>query len=258
MACTSLIGSPCSAAAAAQSSNSGDAFSTRPSRAGDLEADRRRPASRSAHDLAVQALALHLLIAHADRRRLGEQHRRTAPRASLGRRDDRDQRAGPVLLHLHRRVEHVERAGRVQPVHQRTEELRVHVVDLALEHDDALGRRATRPSSPTRIRSTFGCVREVAVAGAVADRSTRIAGSGPNASRVVGHEQRAGRRHQLGGDRAGVDRARPASSRAVAGAGTGKRAVRALARCRCRRSAATTTTRSAPSHSSRTPRRRCR
>ena len=40
-------------------------------------------------------------------------------RAPFGRRDDRQQRARPVLLHLHRHVEHFERAGRVQPIHRR-------------------------------------------------------------------------------------------------------------------------------------------
>ncbi len=55
---------------------------------------------------------------------------------SCGGSHDRQQRAGAVFLHLHRDVEHLERAGRVQPIHGDAEQLRVHVVDLAFDDDD--------------------------------------------------------------------------------------------------------------------------
>ena len=123
------------------------------------------------------------------------------------RRDDGHERAGPVLLHLHRRVEHVQRARLLQPIHQRPEELRVHVVDLALDHDDALGASRRVRLADQDSRSTFGCPCEVRGRRRRSrSGSTRIAGSGPNARRVVGDEQRAGRRHQLAGDAAGVHR----------------------------------------------------
>jgi hypothetical protein len=35
-------------------------------------------------------------------------------------------------------VKHVERAGFSEPIHQRPEQLRIHVVDLALDLNDAL------------------------------------------------------------------------------------------------------------------------
>ena len=100
------------------------------------------------------------------------------------RREDGHQRAGPVLLHLHRRVEHVERAGREQPIHQRPEQLRVHVVDLALDRDDPLGRRRPRRRSPRTMRSTFGASFGIAVAGTVADAR-------PGASPAAGRTPRA-------------------------------------------------------------------
>ena len=63
---------------------------------------------------------------------------------------------GPVLLHLHRHVEHLERAGGVQPIHDDAEDLRVHVVDLALDDGDAIGCRARSAARPISTRSTFG------------------------------------------------------------------------------------------------------
>ena len=86
----------------------------------------------------------------------GRPGRSRAARSS-GRRHHGQQRAGAVLLHLDRRVEHVERAGREQPIHDHAEDLRVHVVDLALDHHHAgaAGRRA-RGLSPIRTRRTFG------------------------------------------------------------------------------------------------------
>ena len=71
-------------------------------------------------------------------------------------RENRQQRARAVLLHLHGGEVHLERAGGVERIHHRSENLRVHVVDLALEHDDLLGRAAARRSCPTMTRSTFG------------------------------------------------------------------------------------------------------
>ena len=74
---------------------------------------------------------------------------------AVGRRDHGQQRARTVLLHLDRRVEHVERALGQQAVHHHAEDLRIHVVDFGLDDDDGVRRR--RPSaSPISTRRTFG------------------------------------------------------------------------------------------------------
>ena len=176
-ACTSLIGRPRSAAALAQSSNSGAALSGLPFRARDLEPYRTR-GRLDRDDLPVEALAQHLLMTDADGRRLGEQHAGKRV-AAIHRSDHRDQRARPVLLHLHRGVVDVKRAGSVEPVHQRPEQLGIHVVDLAFHRDDPLERldifrvaRAPRGARSDNRRNP--CRRRRS-----RSRSTRIAGIGP-------------------------------------------------------------------------------
>ena len=155
---------------------------------------------------------------------------------------------GPVLLHLHRRVEHVERAGRVQPVHQRPEQLRVHVVDLALDRHDpsrARGRGVAPHHQPQHVRMR----REIVVAGAVADRARRasrqraeaLARSAVTSSAPVGVTSSVWTPPR-------VDRhAAAAGAPSPAPAPETRRAR--IAPCRCRRSAATTRSLSAPSHS---------
>ena len=220
IAWTSLMRRPRSAAMRAQSSNSGAAFSTRPSRLAILKRIGADAASRSP-DLAVEAVALHLLIPHADRRRLARTAAPTAPRAGPGGAMTVTSVPGPVLLHLHRRVEHVERA---RPRAGDPSAGRTAAGSCRRSRTRATTTRSVRravAASPTRMRSTFGRPGKIAVAGAVADA---IAAASPAAARSCarsGHEQRAGRRHQLGGDRPGRRSARPSAAAAVAGAGTG-------------------------------------
>ena len=117
--------------------------------------------------------------------------------ARVGRRNDRDQRARPALLHLHRRVEDVERAGREQPSISGPNSCGF-MSSISHSSLTIAGRRWTAPTrSPRRIRSTFGVSFGVAVASAVADLAIRHRRQRTERSRVARHEQRAGRRHQL-------------------------------------------------------------
>ena len=114
-----------------------------PAPPGHLEPDRAER-GLDADDLPRQALAVHLAVPQANRRRLARRRCRVSAGRRRRRRDHRQQRAGTVLLHLHRHVEHLERAGRVQAIHDDAEQLGVHVVDLAFDDHDAIGRRAVR------------------------------------------------------------------------------------------------------------------
>ena len=117
--------------------------------------------------LAIEAFTQHLAMAHADRRRFREQHAGNfVPALRPG--DDRDQRPRTILLHLDGRVEHVERSGGVETVHQRTEQLRVHVVDLALQRHDRLHRRPDFGVADEHAKHV-GMTAEVLVTGAIAD-----------------------------------------------------------------------------------------
>ena len=141
--------------------------------------------------------------------------------ALSGRRDDGHQRAGPVLLHLHGGVEHVERARLRQAIHQRTEQLRVHVVDLALDLHDAFGgaRRLRRPARRAGSATRSACLWDRDRRRRSRCASMRIAGSGPN-SRAYAVTSSA----PVGVTSSVVPvpyTGTPVSSRAVAGAGTG-------------------------------------
>ena len=129
---------------------------------------------------------------------------------------DRHQRPRPVLLHLHGRVEHFQRARGVERVHQVAEDLRVHVVDLALEDDDGVERARVRgPGSGIRVvgmaltHQHANDVRrlcQLAVAGAVTDLVHAHRWHGAKRRRVLGQNQRPGRRQQLGLNSRGIDR----------------------------------------------------
>src|SRR5262245_10627078 len=109
-----------------------------------------------------------------DRCRLAEDDR--AERiALLWLRKDRHQRSGTALLHLYRREKHVQRPSLVETVHQHTEELRIHVVDLAIEHHKSFGSRFG--SSVAK-----HCAQDVRLAGKIAI-SRAIAGT------VYGHRR---------------------------------------------------------------------
>ena len=81
----------------------------------------------------------------------------------LGRGDHAEQRAGTILLHLNRRVEHIERALREQSIHDHAEDLRVHVVDLGFDDDDRVTRRRRIGLAHQHPENVWG-VGEVAVA----------------------------------------------------------------------------------------------
>ena len=51
-------------------------------------------------------------------------------------------RSRPILFHLHRHVKDFQRARAIQTIHRGPEELRVHVVDLTLDHDDPIDRQS--------------------------------------------------------------------------------------------------------------------
>ena len=124
-----------------------------PSRRASLK--RLRQAGVDRDHLAIEAFALHVPEPDADRGGLAEDDSRE-PLARVRRRHDRQERARPALLHLNGRVEHVERTLTQQPVHQDPENLRVHVVDLGLDHDDRRGTAAVASASPSSTRRTFG------------------------------------------------------------------------------------------------------
>ena len=105
---------------------------------------------------------------------------------------------GPVLLHLHRHVEHLERAGRVQPSMTTPKICGFmssisHSIDRRPARCRGVGRRPARPGRAARSASPDRRARR--------RRSRRarslIAGTGPNDVGVRRHDQRAGRRHQL-------------------------------------------------------------
>ena len=222
---TSFTGRLCAAASFAQSSNSGVAFSTCPSR--DATLTRTVPIDVSTGTRCpLQALAVHVVVPQPDRRRLAEDdvgHRRAQRR----RRDDGQQRARAILLHLHRDVEHLERAGGVEPIHDEPENLRVHVVDLAFDDGDAIAGCHGRPK-PALDRGRAGLQgcrlfadqhaqhvrrhRIVAIAGAVADALDRHRRDRAERRSVGRGDQRAGRRHQL---LLHLRRCRPARRRAA-------------------------------------------
>ena len=77
------------------------------------------------------------MIADADRGGFPEDDRHEIL-AQVGARKNGEERAGPILFHLDGGEVHLERAGRVQLVHDRPEQLGVHIVDLALEHHNLL------------------------------------------------------------------------------------------------------------------------
>src|SRR5207237_9879578 len=89
--------------------------------------------------------------------------------------------ARPSLLHLYWRVEHVERTGGVQRIHQRPEQLRVHVVDLRFELHDPLvfitWGSAPHPGSVAR-GGPFAPLRSLAITWGSAPPGS-VAGRGP-------------------------------------------------------------------------------
>ena len=111
------------------------------------------PGRRDRHDLAVQDVALLVMVAHAEGGRLAE-HDGRQRRPALGRGHHRHQGAGPVLLHLHRRVVDVVRARGQQHVDQHAVDLRVHVVDLEGHQRDAVARRRRGRRPPPRRRGS--------------------------------------------------------------------------------------------------------
>ena len=157
-------------------------------------------------DLAPQALALDLVVPQTDRGRLAEDD--VGQRgAALRRRDDGQQRARAILLHLHRNVEHFQRARGVQPVHRDAEQLRIHVVDLALEDGDALRVRvALAFRAADDDAQDVGRGWRVATAGAVADVLDRHARDRTERRRVRRDNQRARRRDEFLLHRAAIDR----------------------------------------------------
>ena len=155
---------------------------------------------------------------------------------------------GSILLHLHRNVEHLERAGRVQPIHRDAENLRVHVVDLAFDDDHPVPLRTVggpADEDPQHV----GRAGIVAFACAVADLLDGHLGNGPERVGIARRDQRAGRRHQLFLDGAAVDR-RVAEELHRGRRRHRKQAVRRLRPCRRRRSAANRRCDRRPTHSS--------
>ncbi len=180
---------------------------------------------------------MHLPIAHADGRRLGEQDRRERlTRGPAARAPSPASRA--VLLHLHRRVEHVERAGRYSRSISGPNSCGfMSSISHSMDDDGLASAAAAHDRSPTSTRRTFGCSSKILVPGAVADRVQPHRRQRTEASRVRRHQQRAGRRRQLPRHARRVDRRAPQQPRGCRGRHR-EHAVRAVARCRCRRSAA--------------------
>ncbi len=121
----------------------------------DLEPDRADRCLDGLH-LALEALTQHLAVAHADRRRLREQDAGNFVRGAPAGATTVTSVPGRFFFIWTGRIEHVERAGGVEPVHQRTEQLRVHVVDLALHASRSAPPTPPTSASPTSTRSTLG------------------------------------------------------------------------------------------------------
>ena len=132
-------------------------------------------------------------------RRSSSSRGRGSPRAlaALGRRQHGHQRARAGSSSSAPACRTRRARPRQQPVHQRPEELRVHVVDLALDRRPPARRGRPSSASPDDHAQHVRRVRRIAVAGAVADRARRASPAAARTLRVVGDEQRARRRHQL-------------------------------------------------------------
>ena len=153
-ACTSLVATPCSLGTGGAVVELGLAVHHHAPRRATLM--RTSPYGVATDTISRrQALALPLGEADADGGRLAEQH---VDNRVLARRrhQHRHQRARAALLHLHRDEEHLERAGVVELVHHRAEQLRVHVVDLAFDDEHAIAVGPPSAASPTSTRSTLG------------------------------------------------------------------------------------------------------
>ena len=144
---------------------------------------------------------------------------RREPLAIRRRREHAEQRRRAALLHDHRDEERVARARGEQPLEHVLVELRAHVVDRRLEHDDVVGARRPPTGSPTTMRSRFGRSSSTRSPRAVADRGDAQLGH-----RLRARERRDDRRpvgvtssHGPSSKRTG----RPRSSSTTAGGGTG-------------------------------------
>ena len=170
--------------AVTQSSNSGEALSDLPVAARHLDADRSDGRRRPCIDVAVEALARHLAIAHADGRRLAEDRRRSSASRASGGSDHRQQRARPVLLHLNRRVEDIERAVCQQSVHQRRRKSAGSCRRSRLRSRRPTGSARRHPVHRSARAARSAIFGEIAGAGAVADRDRRASpGAGRTCSR---------------------------------------------------------------------------
>ena len=130
-------GTPCSAAARLQSSYSGEAVIAVPSRSPILIRIFPNSVATSSQRRSRQ------IRSHREIRtpRVEVSARTTAAIASVPVRiaDHRQERPGPVLLHLDRGQKDVERARGEEPLHGRLVELGVEVVDVRLDDRDASG-----------------------------------------------------------------------------------------------------------------------
>ena len=196
-ACTSFTERLVAVASRAQSSNSGTALTTRPSRHAILTLT--APAgvstvmsSRWRHSRSTSWCRRPMVV-------VSLKMMSTRTRAPFGSRHHGEERAGTVLLHLHGDVEHLERPGLVEASHRHAEQLRVHVVDLAFDDRHALGRRPdaiSRRAADEDAQDVWSR-REVPLAGSVSHRIERHRGNRSERRGVGRHDERAGRRHEL-------------------------------------------------------------
>ena len=170
--------------------------------------------------LPVEDGAVPLLPANPERRRLAEQH--LLDGHPTGRRNEHgDEDPGAPLLHLHGRQIGIERTGAEQPVHERTEELRREVVDLALEDEQrcrraaGVGLLADDDAKHVRAAALLAGTRPAPDA---IDAHRRHGTERPG---VPGDEQRS-RRRQTALPSPSPYTGTPRTSSVVAGAGTGR------------------------------------
>ena len=89
-------------------------------------------------EFAAQLAPLGNCFAHAERRRFAQNHLAEFVRVRF-RAQNGEQDAGPVFLHLNRRVKNVQRAGGQRRFDKRAENFAGAIVEIGFQHGDAVG-----------------------------------------------------------------------------------------------------------------------
>jgi len=142
----------CSAAILAQSSNSGAAFSTAARAAGDLEPDRAQPG----RDGTSAATGIRAASSGSERRCVVSRKIPRPPPRAARRCHHGHQRARAVLLHVHARVEHLERPAAYNRSIQSGRRTAGSCRRSRIRDHDLIAHGFPRGLPPTTIRKTLG------------------------------------------------------------------------------------------------------